>query len=254
MHYLKHLAGLHAPDIHPAGASASRRLIDSLKIDHGQQILELGCGTGNTMRRLMHHSKVHVVGIDLLDEMLLGSRSRLQKISGKYSLIRACTTALPFRDEIFDRVYAESVLGIQTVSDIRRILSEVMRVLRPGGLFVANEAIWRPGVTQSEVSAINQLSEVDFGLRPASQPALSVDDWLAEIANAGFIADSASRLHPQAWQTSSRAKVARLARCFRLISSPKSWRHDLTYRKRLATHRKHGPKIEARLFVARKPA
>ena len=253
MHYLRNLARLGVTDIHPAGASASRALIETLALHSGQRLLELGCGTGNTALRLARRADISIVGLDLLSEMLLAARRRLGRAANHCTLVCASASVLPFMDQSFDRVYAESVLGIQNDADIKRILAETFRVLKPGGRFVANEAIWRPNVDQSTVTEVNRQSEDHFGLRPASEHAWSVERWLDEIRQAG--------LQPMRWaEISLRDRrplparyIARLTRSFRVTSAPTLWAPHLAYRKRLALHRAYGSLIEARLFVATRP-
>ena len=253
MHYLRHLARLGTPDIHPAGDWASRRLIDALGLEANQTILELGCGTGNTVRRLAGRGDVYVVGLDLLGEMLSQARRRLKRVAGACSLVRADARLLPFRDQAFDRVYAESSLGIQTSSGIRRVLEEAFRVLRPGGLFVANEAIWKPDVDPATVTIVNRLSEEAFGLRPGSEEPWSTEHWLAEIRDRGFHAVAWSELVAR----NSGGRLNDLAtRCMRrllLMTSPTDWRVDRAYRQRINDHRATSALLEARLFVSMKP-
>ena len=69
----------------------------------------------------------------------LGKRSSVQPVKPG--------ERLPFGDATYDRIYTESVLGFQDEAGTEALLSEICRVLKPGGRFVANEAIWRAGVS-----------------------------------------------------------------------------------------------------------
>ncbi len=94
----------------------------ALRVPRGGDVLELGCGAGNAFSALQRSLRpALLVGVDL------------QTSVG----IRADVTALPFADGSFDVVID---FGTCQVAG-RRALSEVVRVLRPGGVFV-HETGW----------------------------------------------------------------------------------------------------------------
>jgi len=90
------------------------------------RILDLGCGPGNTLRRLS--SEGHVYGFDYSLDALAFARSKgIQRVfSGE-------STALPVASATFDCVIALDVL--EHVDDDGGALAEIARVLRPGGVF-----------------------------------------------------------------------------------------------------------------------
>lgn len=253
MHFLRHLARLDASDVHPGGAQASRELIAALALSDGQRLLELGCGTGRTALRLARDAHVHVVALDLLSEMLRPARRKLQGVSERSALVQADASELPFREQSFDRVYSESVLGMQSEVDLRSVLAEAFRVLKPGGLFVANEAIWKPHVEQQTVDAVNRRCEIDFGLRQASERAWSVARWVQEIRQAGFEPESWSLVATPARERRAGVAVRRHIGRLRITLAPALWGPHRMYRRRLVRHRTDGSLVEARLFVAAKP-
>jgi SAM-dependent methyltransferase len=189
LHYLQHLARLGAADLHPGGAAASERLLKALDVRSGQRVLEIGCGTGRTLIRVGSAHRVALHGLDPLREMLAAARLRLKLagLSARAALVRADgASGLPYAAESFDRVYAESVLGFQAPEAARLMLAEVRRILRPGGRFVANEAVWRSGTGADTVSTIYESSLRDFGLAQSSEGGWTVEDWLRCIEEARF--------------------------------------------------------------------
>lgn len=252
MHYLRHLARLGTPDVHPAGECATWQLIEAMELSGNLRLLELGCGTGNTVCRLARRGDVYVVGLDLLNEMIEASHGRLRRLSANCAIVRADARSLPFRDRTFDRAYAESSLGMQSNSGIKSFLAEAFRVLKPGGLFVANEAIWKPQVDQTTVTTVNRLSERDFGLRPASEDAWTTEHWLGEIRGAGFRDVAWSELTARNCRPRPGAFIVKCLQRLRIMSSP-ARRADRAYRRLIDRHRAIGALLEARLFVARKP-
>lgn len=247
-------------------------LIESLDLQTSHRILEIGCGTGNTAILISDTANVEVVGIDILPDMLSAARKRVLWAGGieRVHILQASSLSLPFCSGSFDRIYTESVLGFQDELRAQEMLAEIFRTLKPGGLYVANEAIWKQGVSQAIVDAIHDTSLDDFGLCQASPQAWSLTPWLDLMRQTGFTILSSRLLVstladptaiPPATLPDSSAKQGllhlRLA-CFSLFyRSRRYWiprlrRASRAYEKRLQKHRQDGQYIEARLFVLQK--
>jgi ubiquinone/menaquinone biosynthesis C-methylase UbiE len=97
------------------------------------RILDCGSGTGVNLAWLRAHGRP--VGIDLTWTGLAYARSR-----GERRLAQATATALPFGDATFDLVTSFDVITALPDADEAGALSEMHRVLRPGGFIVINTA------------------------------------------------------------------------------------------------------------------
>ncbi|GBC75975.1 Ubiquinone/menaquinone biosynthesis C-methyltransferase UbiE [bacterium HR07] len=104
-----------------------RRLVGTA---HGR-VLELGIGTGANLP--YYPSTVELVGIDPNEDFLKRARRRAVTLGRSVTLLAACAEELPFAEHSFDMVIATLVFC--TVTDPQRALSEVHRVLKPGGAF-----------------------------------------------------------------------------------------------------------------------
>jgi len=88
------------------------------------RVLDLGCGYGGYSQLLAEKMRL-VVGLD--DAMM----PQVSPIPGRLAFIRADATAAPFGDGDFDLVICSSLL--EHVPEPRKLLAEVVRLLRPGG-------------------------------------------------------------------------------------------------------------------------
>lgn len=103
-----------------------------LPSDRPAQILDAGCGEGAHMAALyqtLGRSEDKVVGLDIATTAL---REASRYAKPDWPLIHGDMMALPFANESFDAVYSFGVLAL--TPDPKRALSEMARVLRPGGL------------------------------------------------------------------------------------------------------------------------
>lgn len=115
--------------LHHGRAKAIRRMA----IKPGDQILEVGVGTGISLP--MYPRTCSVVAIDLSDGMLERARTRVEQYSLRnVRLIQMDATQLTFPDNSFDIVYAPYF--ISCVPDPLAVTREMRRVCKPGGRLV----------------------------------------------------------------------------------------------------------------------
>jgi ubiquinone/menaquinone biosynthesis C-methylase UbiE len=98
--------------------------------------LDLCCGTGAGMRWLRPLCRERVVGLDISRGMLEIGRQRTADAPGTAALefVRGDALAMPFGPD-FDVVVCFGAFGHILRRDQSRLVSEIARVLKPGGLF-----------------------------------------------------------------------------------------------------------------------
>ena len=121
-----------------------RRWLDgTLELDvvgHWGRVLDVGCGAAQTLRLLERDRPVDLVGVDVdLTSLALGYYFA-QIESLPVTLAMATSHALPFKDGSFDLVLARVALNYMHQ---KRALTEMVRVLRPGGFLYCRVArVW----------------------------------------------------------------------------------------------------------------
>ncbi len=109
----------------PSFARRSSFLLKELR--PGDRVLDVGCGTGEFTAR-MAQAGARAIGVDVAEAALERARARHPELD--FRLV-PFDGPLPFEDNSFEVVWAGEV--IEHVADTARWLSEVRRVLAPGG-------------------------------------------------------------------------------------------------------------------------
>lgn len=110
-------------------SSYGQDLIELLNPKQGENILDLGCGTGDLANDL-HGLDVQVLGIDFSSNMIEQAKNKYPQVS--FQVMDA--NALPFENE-FDAVFSNATL--HWIKTPQTVLESVYRSLKSGGRFVA---------------------------------------------------------------------------------------------------------------------
>ena len=98
----------------------------------GGRVLDVGCGTAEITGRLADlFPGTSLLGVDLEETHLERARERCRRLGDRARFQKDDALALSLPDRQFDLVLSRHV--IQAVPDARKALSEMVRVLKPGG-------------------------------------------------------------------------------------------------------------------------
>lgn len=100
----------------------ARKVLEILKPENNEQILEIGCNTGQLIQELTVYSQ-NVVGIDINHTAL--------KIADMSNLFCMNITDMGFNDNTFDKIIC--LHTIEHVLRVKRAFEEIARVLKPDG-------------------------------------------------------------------------------------------------------------------------
>ncbi|MEU5345756.1 methyltransferase domain-containing protein [Streptomyces sp. NPDC020766] len=127
------------------------------------RVVEIGAGAG---RNLPYYSKAdHVVAVEPSSGMRTQLMGKIESAAPVVEVVDATGERLPFEDGEFDA--AVSFLLLCVVDDLDGVLTEIHRVLKPGGrlsFFEHVRDVGRRGRTQDLTSPL--LRRVQFGCRP----------------------------------------------------------------------------------------
>lgn len=118
---------LFGPIMHPG----RKRIVDALSCRPGDDILEVGVGTGLSLP--LYSRGVRVTGIDVSREMLDIARRRVARelLPQVEAILEMDAQAMSFPDARFDKVVAMYVVSV--VPDPKKLVAEMRRVCKPGG-------------------------------------------------------------------------------------------------------------------------
>ena len=125
--------------------------IDFRRIDvqDGSRILDMGCGSGRHVGAFYERYRATVIGADLNPDDLTAAAERLDlhksfgtHKGGRWGLMAADITRLPFADQSFDLVVCSEVL--EHIPADTAAVAELLRVLKPGCQLVVSVPRWWP--------------------------------------------------------------------------------------------------------------
>lgn len=104
-----------------------------------KKVLDVATGTGDLAIALTEIKDVNITGLDISEGMLSVGREKVQKknLSDRIQLVHGDSENLPFEDNYFDAVTV--AFGVRNFENLEKGLSEIYRVIRPGGRLVVLE-------------------------------------------------------------------------------------------------------------------
>jgi SAM-dependent methyltransferase len=165
----------------PGGGEELSRLLEGSDLSDCR-VLDIGCGLGAADELLVAQYEARsVVGVDIDPALLAGMRQRIER-AGLADRIRGQQVdggPLPFAATSFDVVFSKD--SMVQIPDKPGIFAEVLRVLRPGGRFIASD--WLRG---GSAAYSPQMMEF-FRLEGIAYNMATLDESAAALRDAGFV-------------------------------------------------------------------
>jgi len=133
-------------------------------VKDGDKILDVGCGNGRLLE-LFKDKDINYTGVDASEKLVDLARKKYPD----NNFMVADNLNLPFPDDNFDKVFSVAVLHTIPSEELRKkAISELKRVLKPGGLLIATVwDMWRkdtfPKLLKYSFLKLIGKSKLDFG-------------------------------------------------------------------------------------------
>jgi ubiquinone/menaquinone biosynthesis C-methylase UbiE len=146
-------------------------------VPSGASVLDIPCGGGFAFRGLGTGQVVRYVAADISPYMLARARREASRrgVQNAIEFVEADVTALRFADASFDLCVTYN--GLHCLPDPRAALSELTRVLRPGGTLRGTSCVTGRGSRQDALIAMLRRGGV-FGNTPRTG---EIERWLKEF-------------------------------------------------------------------------
>jgi arsenite methyltransferase len=150
------------------------------KLNPGEVVLDLGSGGGIDVllsaKRVGPTGKVY--GLDMTDEMLaLANENKRKAGAENVEFLKGEIEHIPLPNDCVDVIISNCVINLSADKD--RVLSEALRVLKPGGRFAVSDVVIRgemhPEIRQSVLLWVGCVAG-----------ALEENEYRAKLASAGF--------------------------------------------------------------------
>jgi ubiquinone/menaquinone biosynthesis C-methylase UbiE len=176
----------------PGGPSEVEEMLAGHSIE-GKIVLDVGSGLGGVDRLLVtQHGAAKVIGIDVEPQLVDSARDYIasEGLESKIEFRLVSPGVLPFASGAFDLVFSKD--SMVHIADKTALFAEVIRVLVPGGAFIAADWLWREGAAESPVVrhwlsstplqfAFTTVAEAEAALRKAGFVSITIDDRRAQL-------------------------------------------------------------------------
>jgi len=173
--YIDLLADYGVSGAHPGGFPLTKKILDKLPINSNTRLLDLGCGTGQTLAYIAKTYPCKVIGVDINDQMLFKAAQRFKRENIIINLVRANAMHLPFPSNTFDIALSESVTVFTTIN---KALNEYARVLKTGGILLLIEMT---AVCPLDARELNEITSA-YGVEKVP----TLNEWESMFRQAGF--------------------------------------------------------------------
>ncbi len=116
-----------------------KKVLQLVSDKNPKTVLDIATGTGDLAILMTATSAERIVGLDISAGMLDVGRKKIEakKLSDKIEMILADSENMPFENDTFDAITV--AFGVRNFETLEKGLAEILRVLKPNGVFVILE-------------------------------------------------------------------------------------------------------------------
>ena len=115
------------------------KVVEIVGLQNPDSILDIATGTGDLAINLTKTNAKKIIGLDISEGMLNVGREKinLKQLNHTIDMVVGDSENLPFENGSFDAITV--AFGVRNFETLEKGLSEILRVLKPGGIFVILE-------------------------------------------------------------------------------------------------------------------
>ena len=115
------------------------KVVEIVGLQNPDSILDIATGTGDLAINLTQTNAKKIIGLDISEGMLNVGREKinLKQLDHTIDMVVGDSENLPFENGSFDAITV--AFGVRNFETLEKGLSEILRVLKPGGIFVILE-------------------------------------------------------------------------------------------------------------------
>ena len=116
-----------------------KKVVKLVKSTHPKRILDIATGTGDLAIALVETGADEIIGLDISEGMLEVGRRKIDKkdLDDRIKMVVGDSEDLQYPDNSFDAITV--AFGIRNFENLEKGLAEILRVLKPNGIFVILE-------------------------------------------------------------------------------------------------------------------
>ena len=116
-----------------------KKVLQIVTQSNPKTILDIATGTGDLAILMAQTKAPKIIGLDISAGMLEVGRKKIQykNLSNTIEMVLADSEEMPFEDSYFDAITV--AFGVRNFENLEKGLAEILRVLKPNGVFVILE-------------------------------------------------------------------------------------------------------------------
>jgi demethylmenaquinone methyltransferase/2-methoxy-6-polyprenyl-1,4-benzoquinol methylase len=116
-----------------------KKVVKLIKAQEPKTILDIATGTGDLAIAMADTDAEKIIGLDISSGMLEIGKQKINKkgLSSKIEMVLGDSENMPFEDNTFDAITV--AFGVRNFENLKNGLKEILRVLKPNGIFVILE-------------------------------------------------------------------------------------------------------------------
>ncbi|WP_177183508.1 bifunctional demethylmenaquinone methyltransferase/2-methoxy-6-polyprenyl-1,4-benzoquinol methylase UbiE [Olleya namhaensis] len=116
-----------------------KKVVEIVKASNPKNVLDIATGTGDLAINLAETSAEKIIGLDISSGMLEVGKQKIKakQLDQKIDMVIGDSENMPFDDNSFDAITV--AFGVRNFETLENGLKDILRVLKPGGVFVILE-------------------------------------------------------------------------------------------------------------------